>query len=134
MPFMSFRFPRNDSKYFWTNHIVAKMRYYGISEQMVRKIIHRPERKEEGIAPKTTAVMSSVESKRKPHEIWVMYQQVKSKLKTAYSAETGLAAKAGQNSKLILISAWRYPGRSPAGKKIDIPEDVLADLQKFFRD
>lgn len=96
------------------------MRYYGISEQKVRNIIHRPERKEEGMAPKTIAVMNAVKSKNKPHEIWVMYQELK--LKTG-----------SQNTKKVLISAWRYPGRSPIGKKIDIPEDVLMDLQKFLR-
>lgn len=119
MSFKSFRFPKNDSKYLWTNHIVGKMRYYGISEQMVKKIIHRPERREEGIAPQTIAVMNTVKSKNKPHEIWVMYQIIKSKLKT-------------QSAKLVLISAWRYPGRSPIGKKIDIPDDAMAELKKFL--
>jgi hypothetical protein len=33
------------------------------------------------------------------------------------------------SGKIIIISAWRYPGVSPAGKKIEIPEDVLADLR-----
>ena len=78
-----------------------------------------PERKEDGIAPKTIAVMNTAKSKTKPHEIWVMYQTLKSKTSS-------------QNAKTVLISAWRYPGRSPIGKKIDIPENVLMDLQKFL--
>ena len=120
MSLKSFRFPRNDSKLLWTNHIVAKMRYYGISEQKIKNIVRSPERKEDGVAPKTVAVMNAVKSKSKPHEIWVMYQPASPKSKN-------------QSSKLILISAWRYPGRSPVGKKIEIPEDVLADIKKFLR-
>lgn len=126
MSFKKFGFPRNDSKYLWTNHIAGKMRYYGISEKMVKKIIHRPERKEEGIAPKTIAVMNPVKSKSKPHEIWVMYQQINPKFKAQ-------SAKLIKNPKLILISAWRYPGRSPLGKKIEIPDEVLNDLKSFLK-
>jgi len=119
MSFRKFGFPQNDSKYLWTSHIIGKMRYYGISEQQVKKIVRMPERKEDGIAPKTIAVMNTAKSKTKPHEIWVMYQTLKSKTSS-------------QNAKTVLISAWRYPGRSPIGKKIDIPENVLMDLQKFL--
>lgn len=135
MSFKSFRFPKNDSQYLWTNHILGKMRYYGISEQRVRKIIRMPERKEDGIAPKTIAVMNAVKSKNKPHEIWVMYQLTNSKIKNPADAKA-LAGKQKSkltpSPKLILISAWRYPGRSPTGKKIDIPAEVLDDLQKFL--
>ena len=66
------------------------MRFYGLSEARVRRILHSPNRTEEGIAPKTTAFMQSTGSKRHPYELWAMVQD------------------AGSHRKVI--SAWRYPG------------------------
>lgn len=37
------------------------------------------------------------------------------------------------NQKITIISAWRYPGISPKGEAIPIPEDVLIDLKEFIR-
>lgn len=74
----------------WTAHSRAKMRYYGLSESRVKRIIHTPKRIEEGIAPKTVAMMQSSGSVKNPYELWVMIQDI------------------GQKRKVI--SAWRYPG------------------------
>jgi hypothetical protein len=104
--------PKNDAKYLWTNHVARKMRYYGLSEQRVRRVLRSHQRVEEGVAPKTIAVMSGAGSSKRPHEIWVMYQL--------------------DGKKKKIISAWRYPGRSPVGKKIEIPPDVLKDLKEFI--
>jgi len=81
---MDFRVPRNSDKYHWTNHVVAKMHYYGLSESRITRVIRFPKRKEIGVAPKTIAVMQPTGSKNNPHEIWVMYQEKnkKKKLKT----------------------------------------------------
>ena len=98
--------PKNDSKYLWTAHVARKMRQYRISEGLVRRIIRTPKRMEEGIAPDTFAAMQTAGYKR-PYEVWVMYQK---------------------KSKVIVISAWRYPGISPIRAPIPIPEDVLAEL------
>src|SRR3989344_1233977 len=49
--------PKNDGKYYWTNHVKDKMRYYRISESLVKRVVRFPKRIEEGIAPGTTAVM-----------------------------------------------------------------------------
>jgi hypothetical protein len=38
----------------------------------------------------------------------------------------------GQMSKVTIISAWRYPGISPKGRNIPIPEDVLSELEKIL--
>jgi hypothetical protein len=108
-----------DKKYAWTNHILQKMCFYRLSESRVRRILRNPKRIEEGIAPNTVASMQPSGSKRKTlrqaqgkEEIWVMWQK-----------------KNENNKKLILISAWRYPGTSPVGKPIKIPEDILEDLR-----
>src|SRR5947207_784723 len=79
--------PKNDAKYHWTNHVQAKMMYYGLSADRVKRVMRNPHRSEKGIAPDTIAVMSP--SGRSPagrqpnkpwqkpqpwkEEIWVMY-------------------------------------------------------------
>ena len=72
---LNFKLPENDSKYEWTNHVKEKMVYYGISLSLIKRIVRFPKRKEEGIAPGTTAVMQSAGSKKRPQEIWVMYKE-----------------------------------------------------------
>ena len=106
---MQFRPPKNDTKYQWTVHVQDKMRYYGISESLIKRITRFPERKEEGIAPETTAAMKPTSSKKQ--EVWVMYTEVGTKKK--------------------IISAWRYPGKSPVGKKIPIPDEILQELESM---
>lgn len=101
-------FPKNDGRYQWTNHVKGKMVQYGISESLMKRIIKTPKRREEGIAEYTIVVMQPSGMGKRKHEVWVMYQLLGKKLK--------------------VISTWRYPGTSPAGKRIYIPEDVLAEL------
>lgn len=113
---MEFKKPKNDAKYQWTNHVQDKMRYYGISESLIKRIIRFPKRKEEGIAPETVAVMQNNSNKKKPTEIWVMYQTVGK-------------GSVFQVPKVRIISAWRYPGVSPLGKKIPIPDEILQELE-----
>jgi len=77
----------------WTLHAQAKMRQYRLSPARVRHVLHTPKRIEEGIAPKTIAMMQPASFKTKDtwtQEIWVMIQEV-----------------AGVRK---VISAWRYPG------------------------
>lgn len=116
------RLPKDDKYYYWTTHSKQKMMQYQISESMVKRIIHSPKRIEEGIAPKTVAVMQSFgatqdKSKKKQKEIWVMYTNGKSKLQNP--------------SAKIIISVWRYPGITKPGKSISIPPDTLEELQKI---
>jgi hypothetical protein len=92
------------------------MRYYGISESLIKRIIRFPARKEEGIAPGTVAVMQSGTNKKKPSEIWVMFTEAK-KIKKQFTAP-----------KRKIVSAWRYPGISPIGKKIPIPDEIAQEL------
>lgn len=103
-------------KYLWTLHARLKMKYYGLSENRIKRIIRFPARTEEGIVLKTVAVMQPADTKRYS-EIWAMYKVQKSKIKN-------------QNSKLKIITAWRYPGKSPV--RDPIPPEVLKEIRSIL--
>jgi hypothetical protein len=109
---MLFKLPKDTKEIHWTRHIKEKMKEYQLSERKLLKIFRNPERKEEGIAPDTVAVMQTGGRKR-PYEIWLMYQE--------------------RNSKIIMISAWKYPGKSPV-RKPPIPEEVLENLEEIMKE
>ncbi len=104
--------PKNDKNFYWTLHIKEKMKYYSISEGRLRRILKSPYRTEKGIALDTIAVMQPAGTK-KPSEIWLMYQI--------------------KNNKKRMISAWRYPGVSPQGEPIPIPDDIMEELRKMIQ-
>ena len=127
---MEFKFPKNDEKYFWTNHVGRKMMFYGLSADRIKRVIRSPHRSEKGIAPDTIAVMQPGKTilamLDKPaswkEEIWVMYAEKKSR------------PSEGQNfigKKKIVIPAWRYPGKSPIREAIPIPADILEELKSI---
>lgn len=100
----------NQQKIVWTNHSKQKMRHYRLSENRVKRVLRKPERVEEGIAPETIAAMQPSGTKKHPSEIWVMYVAFK------------------KPRKIKIISTWRYPGRTPKGQRPIIPEDILREL------
>lgn len=102
--------PVNTKEIYWTRHVKEKMRYYQLTEGRLRRILKSPQRSEKGVAPRTIALMQPAGTK-KNSEIWLMYQQI------------------GQKKKII--SAWRYPGRSPLGQPVPIPDDILDILKKI---
>lgn len=106
--------------FYWTNHAKYKMRFYRLSEQMVRGVIARSKRIEEGIAPGTIAYMKQAGSKIRPHEIWVM----------AATTQEQANKKNQQlnNRKLRVISAWRYPGITKPGKPL--PRMILQEIEE----
>lgn len=129
--------PKNDDKFYWTRHVADKMRYYGISESLIKRIIRYPRRLEEGVAPDTFAGMMPAGSVKRPQEIWVMYAKkfkVKSE-KFSPEANPPLAEKVNSHrSRIVIISAWRYPGISPIREKIPIPQDVLGEIEEIMRE
>jgi hypothetical protein len=139
---LSFKLPKDDSKYEWTNHVKEKMIYYGISSALIKRIVRFPKRKEEGIAPGTTAVMQPRGSVKTPQEIWVMYQPIgkkpigKSQTSNPPEGKPLVSYGAGkfqiEGEKRRIISAWRYPGVSPVGKKIPIPDEILQELENIL--
>ncbi len=103
----------------WTQHSKIKMRQYRLSEQRVLRVLRRPDRKEEGIAPDTLAAMQITGTKKHPTEIWLMYVITKIK---------------NQISKIKIISTWRYPARSPIGQSIPVPQDILEQLDDILKE
>jgi len=116
MPFI--RLPKNKSKIHWTRHIKEKMKEYQLSERRILKVFKNPERMEEGIVPETVAVMQTA-GRRRPYEIWLMYQIRKPKVKNQKSKF--------KKEKIIMISAWKYPGKSLKGN-LPIPKDILDNI------
>lgn len=106
-------------EFLYTEHARYKMRQYRLSEQKVRGVVRRPARTEQGVAPKTIAVMQAVSPKKEngkevwKQEIWVMYQEKK---------KAGPLAPAQKR----IISAWRYPGISP--KRDPVPAEIWREL------
>jgi hypothetical protein len=115
---MRFIKPKNSGKIIWTKHALAKMRFYGLSENRIKRALRNPGRKEEGIAPNTLAIMQRTGTKKHPTEIWLMFSRV--------------AGSRSAGQKIKIISAWRYPGISPKGKEIPIPRDILEELEKII--
>ena len=98
----------------WTNHAQAKMRFYRLSEQRVKRVLNSPKRIEEGIAPNTVAMMQVAGSKKHPYEIWVMIQKLSQKSKV-------------KSQKLKIITAWKYPGMTKIGEPL--PEEILREIR-----
>lgn len=92
------------------------MRFYGISEGRVRRIIRFPKRIEEGVADNTIAVMQPAGTKRY-QELWVMYKAQKPRAK-------------GEKPKIKIITAWRYPGKAP--ERDPVPREVLEEVRKLL--
>lgn len=105
---------KKSKKIFWTNHALAKMRFYGLSEQRILRVLHTPERIEEGIASRTIAMMQPAGSKKHPYEVWTMIQDLS-------------ANRHGTKARRKIISAWKYPGRTKPGDPI--PEEILRELK-----
>jgi hypothetical protein len=103
--------PKSDKKYYWTRHCVTKIFQYGIGANKIKRIINYPDRREEGIAEKTIAVMKKKSKKDDSKgEEWVMYQM--------------------KNNRKVVISVWYYPGITPKGKEIFIPDEVWEEINK----
>ncbi len=103
---------KKEESFFWTKHVRQKMRQYHLSEKRVLRILKKPDRKEQGIAEGTIAHMQITGTKKHPTEVWMMYQVLK------------------KPKGIKVISAWRYPGRTPKNQRPIIPEDILQDLLK----
>ena len=108
--------PQKDEKIYWTKHSQMKMRQYRFSEKRVLRILRKPDRVEEGIAEGTIAAMQITGTKKHPTEAWVMYVILK------------------KPRGIKIISAWRYPGRTPLGERPIIPQDTLEELDKILKE
>lgn len=98
---------RSNKPLHWTSHSKYKMRFYGLSESRLKRVISYPKRIEEGIAPDTIAMMQPAGSEKHPYEIWLMIQEEKKRRK--------------------VISAWRYPGKTKPRQPL--PEEILREIR-----
>ena len=97
----------------WTTHAKLKMKYYGLSEARVKRVLRNPERVEEGIADNTVAMMQlgSLKTAKNPYEIWTMISKDAKK-------------------QTRVISAWKYPGRTKPGEPL--PSAILRELREAY--
>ncbi len=123
---MFLKIPESGEKVFWTKHSQAKLRQYRFSEKRVLRILRKPDRVEEGIAPETIANMQITGTKKHPTEAWMMYQIIKLKVKSE-------KLKVSNLNKIKIISVWRYPARTPLGERPIIPEDILENLENIIK-
>lgn len=101
--------------YVWTHHSHDKMRYYRLSEARVKRIIRHPSRVEEGIVDGAIACMQPNAPvgkvvQKNYSEIWAMY--------------------AIKQKQIIVITAWRYPGKSP--ERDPVPQNVLGEVRNII--
>lgn len=109
------KIPKNTQTIQWTNHCIQKMQFYRLSEGKIKSVLFRAKRKEEGVAPKTTAHMQQSGSKKNPKEIWIMFQEKNIKGKKQF----------------CIISAWRYPGITKPRDPVPMPEDIKEELKNL---
>jgi hypothetical protein len=119
---MDFKVPKETKFLSWTKHSIEKMKFYGLSEQRIKRVLRNPKRIEEGIAPGTIAIMQPAGSKKHPYEIWLMY-----------AIATNNKQLTTNNYKKRIISCWRYPGVSPVGREIPIPEEMRSEIEKEIK-
>ncbi|MDP3947522.1 MAG: hypothetical protein Q8Q41_02430 [bacterium] len=96
---------------YWTHHSRNKMRHYRLSEARVKRVLHAPLRVEEGIMPKTVAYMQAAGGTKHSSEIWAMVLEERECRK--------------------VITAWRYPGKSPI--RNPIPFGILREISEFLK-
>lgn len=99
------------------------MRYYRLTPSRIKRIIRHPARIEEGILEGAIACMqpSSAntpgrETPRNYSEIWAMYLIKK--------------GEGNKERKIQVITAWRYPGKSP--ERDPIPVEILKEVRALI--
>ena len=105
-----------EGKYVWTNHARIKMRHYRLTESRVIRVLRYPARIEEGILDGAVACMQPAGGKTYS-ELWAMYV-------------IGPERKMKSEKQLKIITAWRYPGKSP--ERDPVPAEILRDIKKII--
>ncbi len=125
-------------KVIWTKHSEKKLKEYQLSKSRILRIIKNPYRIEEGIAPNTIALMRPTKIKKSTKSAFSPHESASSLRKSAFSPRQSASNKTWkqeiwtmiQKSKdgIKIISAWRYPGKSP--KQNPIPHYILEELMR----
>lgn len=109
---MVFAHDAGGGAYIWTHHVREKMRYYRLTEARIKRIIRHPTRLEEGIVDGAVAAMQPAGGARYS-EIWTLYVVVR-----------------GKEKKVKIVSAWRYPGKTP--ERDPIPASILQEIKAIL--
>jgi hypothetical protein len=131
----AFTQPKDNERFRWTAHVVRKMTHYRLTPARVMRIVRAPERTETGVAPGTFAGMQRTGTKEKPTELWAMWRTERKKGNArvpesdSVDSRFALSASLLSRERLVIITAWRYPGVSPIRDEIPIPSDVMAELE-----
>ena len=147
MPFM----PRS-KEITWTRHARAKMAFYKLSEQRVMRVIHSPKRIEEGVAPKTVAVMQPASVRMRAEAVLseISHGSAKSSRRTPSDSKAGMGSGAknakpketwsqeiwvmiqdlGKHRKIV--SAWRYPGMTRPRSEIAM-DTLRREYREFLK-
>ena len=112
---MIIKSPKDNSLYKWTSHVKGKMIFYRLSESKILRTIRNYIRKQSGLAPDTVCYMARNDKPKRKEEVWVMTK-----------------INSTKSGKMIIISAWLYPGISQPGSEIPVPVDILEEILKEF--
>lgn len=104
------------------------MAFYKLSEQRVVRVMHSPKRIEEGVAPKTVAMMQPASIKTAASRPTFAKKVDATSKKETWSQEIWVMVQdLGKQRKII--SAWRYPGMTKPRS-----EDSLDLLRREYRE
>ena len=112
-----------------------KLRFYRLTEARIKRIIRHPARVEEGIIEGAVACMqpafaTAVASAGKPSSAPTLSGFRAGKPVKNYSEIWTLyVLSGGKQKKIKIISAWRYPGKSP--ERDPIPQEVLNEIRRL---
>ncbi len=106
-----------DEKYIWTQHAQMKLRHYRLTESRIKRVIRHPSRIEESIVSGAIACMQPAEGKQYS-EIWTMYVLINARRKER------------KIKQMKIITAWRYPGKSP--ERDPVPAEILREIKNFL--
>ncbi len=107
----------------WTHHALAKMNFYKLSKPRVLRVLHSPKRIEEGVAPKTVAMMQPVSVFARGGSVSGGKAQVRTPLNSNRVWNIGMKKEEDWTQEIwvmiedapdgrVIISAWRYPGKT----------------------
>ena len=133
----------------WTHHARAKMNFYKLSEARVRRVLNSPKRIEEGVAPKTVAMMQPTslifkinrdvvlsDVPRRYTERSRRTMSVSGPTRESWNQEIWVMVEDSRDRRTI-ISAWRYPGKTKPRSEISrtkMREEYQSFLEKCAKD
>ena len=121
----------------WTHHAQAKMAFYKLSKARVLRVLHSPKRIEEGVAPKTVAMMQPVSlktsaSKSTPFMNSSRAWNIGTTQEEGWTQEIWVMMQDSRDSRTI-ISAWRYPGKTKPNSEVSLAK-MREEYQSFIEE